>query len=324
MTASEGRDAPPSPSFWTRSWSGIRWLVIVAGVGFAIHLIIPQVGELEQASNTIRRGNWWWLAVAVAGSVLTYPASALGIMGSVPQTLRLWTTTLVQLATSATTLAAPAGLGAIGLNQQYLERQGIPRSTAAGGLALNAAVAAVVHVVAMIATAAVLGATLPDTVHLPPRRYLVDAAVIFAILLGAALWTRPIRRRVLRPIVSALAAIPELLSNPTRSLQLFGSALLVNATYIASLQAALAAFGPAPDFGHTALIYLIAALVGTVTPTPGGLGGYEAALVAGLTRIGPTAGQAVAAALTFRLLTFWIPIIPGLIALRVLRARQLT
>lgn len=323
MTPPAGPDAPPSPSFWTKSWSGIRWLLVVAGVGFAVHVILPQVAELEQASTTIRQGNWWWLTVAAAGSALTYPASALGILGSVPQTLRLGATTLVQIATSVTTLAAPAGLGAVGLNQQYLESQGVTRSVAASGLALNAAVAAVLHVVAMIATAAILGATLPDTVHLPPRRYLVDGAVIVSILLGAALWTRPIRRRVLHPILEALRAIPDLLSNPTRSVQLFGSALLVNAAYIASLQATVAAFGSAPDLGHTALVYLIAAVVGTVTPTPGGLGGYEAALVAGLTRIGPTASQAVAAALTFRLLTFWLPIIPGLLALRSLRNRQL-
>jgi uncharacterized membrane protein YbhN (UPF0104 family) len=323
MTAPVSPDPPSSPSFWTRSWTGVRWLVIVAGVGFAVHLIIPQVGELEQASSTIREGNWWWLAVAAAGSALTYPASALGIMGSVAQTVRLGSTTLVQLATSATTLAAPAGLGAVGLNQQYLERQGVPRPAAGAGLALNVAVAAVLHLLAMVATAAILGATLPDTVHLPPRRYLVDGAVIIAILLGAALWTRPIRRRVLRPILSALRAIPSLLSNPTRGAQLFGSAFLVNAAYIVTLQATIAAFGPAPNLAHTALVYLIAAVVGTITPTPGGLGGYEAALVAGLTRIGPTAGSAVAAALTFRLLTFWLPIIPGLIALRSLRNRQL-
>lgn len=68
MTAPAGPDTSPSPSFWTRSWTGIRWLLIVAGVGFAVHLIIPQVGELEQASSTIREGNWWWLAVAAAGS----------------------------------------------------------------------------------------------------------------------------------------------------------------------------------------------------------------------------------------------------------------
>ena len=314
--------ASPSPSWWTKPWSGIRWLVIVVGVGFAVHLIIPQVGELEQASTTIRQGNWWWLIVAGAGSVVTYPAAALGVLGSVQRSLRLGTTTMVQLATSVTTLAAPAGLGAIGLNQRYLERQGVPRPAAATGLALNAAVAAVIHVIGMIATATILGATLPETIQLPPRRYLVDGAVIIAVVAGAALWARPVRRRLLKPILAGLRGLPELLGDPARSIQIIGSAVLVNAAYIVSFQAAIAAFGPTHDLVHTALVYLIAAVVGTITPTPGGLGGFDAALVAGLTRIGPPAAQAVAAALTFRLLTFWLPIIPGLIALRSLRRHQ--
>jgi len=315
-------DTSREPAWWTRPWEGMRWLVIVAGVGFAVHIIIPQVGELEQASTTLRQGNWSWLAVAAAASALTYPASALGIMGSVPRQLPLGATTAVQLAASATTLAAPAGLGAVALNQRYLEQQGVPRPAAITGLGLNVAVAAVFHVVAMAATAAVLGATLPDTVQLPPRRYLVDGAVVAAIASGAALWARPVRRHVLQPIRAALGVLPALLRDKTRSVQLIGSTFLVNAAYVAALQAAAASFGPAPGLAHTALIYLVAAVVGTITPTPGGLGGYEAALVAGLTRIGPAAGQAVAAALTFRLLTFWLPILPGLVALRSLRRNQ--
>jgi undecaprenyl-diphosphatase len=40
----------------------------------------------------------------------------------------------------------------------------------------------------------------------------------------------------------------------------------------------------------------------------------EAALVAGLTAIGAAAGPAVAGVLAFRLLTFWLPILPGWLA----------
>jgi uncharacterized membrane protein YbhN (UPF0104 family) len=46
----------------------------------------------------------------------------------------------------------------------------------------------------------------------------------------------------------------------------------------------------------------------------------EAALVAGLTAIGAAAGPAVAGVLAFRLLTFWLPILPGWLAYRTLRA----
>jgi hypothetical protein len=46
----------------------------------------------------------------------------------------------------------------------------------------------------------------------------------------------------------------------------------------------------------------------------------EAALVVGLTAAGPQTGPAVAGVLTFRLLTFWLPILPGCLAYRSLRA----
>jgi glycosyltransferase 2 family protein len=69
-----------------------------------------------------------------------------------------------------------------------------------------------------------------------------------------------------------------------------------------------------------AVAYLAGAAVASVSPTPGGLGALEAALVAGLTAVGGPAGPAVAGVLAFRLLTFWLPILPGWMAYRTLRA----
>ena len=56
-----------------------------------------------------------------------------------------------------------------------------------------------------------------------------------------------------------------------------------------------------------------------MAPTPGDLGAMEAALVAGLTALGEASGPAIAAVLGFRLLTFWLPTLPGFFALRWLR-----
>ena len=64
------------------------------------------------------------------------------------------------------------------------------------------------------------------------------------------------------------------------------------------------------------LVNEFAATIAAVSPTPGGLGAMEAALVAALTRLGVEAGSAVAAALTFRLVTFWLPLPVGGWALR--------
>jgi len=54
----------------------------------------------------------------------------------------------------------------------------------------------------------------------------------------------------------------------------------------------------------------------------GGLGAIEAALVAGLTGIGLPPGPAVSAVLTYRLATYWLPVVPGWAAWRLLQRRD--
>jgi uncharacterized membrane protein YbhN (UPF0104 family) len=56
--------------------------------------------------------------------------------------------------------------------------------------------------------------------------------------------------------------------------------------------------------------------------TPDDLGAIEAALVAGLTGIGVPPGPAVSAVLTYRLATYWLPVIPGWAAWRLLQRRD--
>jgi len=70
-------------------------------------------------------------------------------------------------------------------------------------------------------------------------------------------------------------------------------------------------------------VYLTAAIVATVAPTPGGLGPAEAAYAAALGAIGVAAGPAIACVLVFRLMTFWLPIAPGYWTMRLMERRRL-
>jgi uncharacterized protein (TIRG00374 family) len=60
-----------------------------------------------------------------------------------------------------------------------------------------------------------------------------------------------------------------------------------------------------------AAIYLGAATAGSLLPTPGGIGGVEAALIAGLTAAGVSMPVATAATVLSRLVAVWLPAIPG-------------
>jgi uncharacterized protein (TIRG00374 family) len=87
------------------------------------------------------------------------------------------------------------------------------------------------------------------------------------------------------------------------------------------LAATLAAFGTSFPVVPVLAVFVVGTTLGQIAPTPGGLGAVEAALVAGLTAIGITSTEAVAAVLGSRLLTFWLPVLPGVVAFRVLQRR---
>jgi uncharacterized protein (TIRG00374 family) len=66
-----------------------------------------------------------------------------------------------------------------------------------------------------------------------------------------------------------------------------------------------------------AAVYLGSHLVASAAPVPGGLGALEAALIAGLSLLGTPAGAATSAVLIYRLLTYWLTIPIGWIALKI-------
>ena len=56
-------------------------------------------------------------------------------------------------------------------------------------------------------------------------------------------------------------------------------------------------------------------------PVPGALGAPEAVLIAGLTAAGLAHGPTVAAAATFRMITYWLPSVPGFFEIQWLRRK---
>jgi uncharacterized protein (TIRG00374 family) len=70
-------------------------------------------------------------------------------------------------------------------------------------------------------------------------------------------------------------------------------------------------------------VFTMGVVAGTVTPTPGGLVGAEAGLLAGLVAYGVDASPALAAVLLYRFLTYWLPLVPGFAVFITIRRRYL-
>ena len=77
-------------------------LLALVAAGFAVYLLLPQVGELRQTLGALQAARWSWLA---AGLVL----AAASYLAAVGPPLGLGRTTLVQVASSFANRLTPAG-----------------------------------------------------------------------------------------------------------------------------------------------------------------------------------------------------------------------
>jgi undecaprenyl-diphosphatase len=159
----------------------------------------------------------------------------------------------------------------------------------------------------------VSGFSLPDS-----ETVLIVVAIVLAII-GVVLAIGPVRQRVLVPamriVKTGLGQIGQVFRRPTRVAELFGGAAALTLTYVVAMTCSIQAYGGGLSFAQIGAAYLVAVAIATFAPTPGGLGALEAALIAGLTGFGLADSAAISAVLTFRLVTFWLPVLPGWVAL---------
>ena len=297
-------------------------LTMVAGAA-AVYLL---AGELARASlgSTLREANWQWGIVALALSASTYVGATISLSGFVAVRLSFFRTLLVQVAGSFITLVTPAAVGGAALNIRYLQRRKIPAAVAAASVGVAQVVAFVLHIVLIVIFAAIAGSSAKEHIQPPRWAWFVLAGLV---VLALAVLAVPAGRRALRARVSPTLGqvLPRLLDVAQQPVKLalgIGGALLLSLSYILCLAACVAAFGRSVPIASIAVVYLTGSAIGSILPTPGGLGGVEAALTAGLTAAGLPGAVAVSAVLLFRLLTFWLPVPFGWAAMSYLEREQ--
>lgn len=104
-------------------------------------------------------------------------------------------------------------------------------------------------------------------------------------------------------------------SDPAKLALLVTGALGLPLIQVVGLALSVRAFGDDLPFVQVGAVYMAARLVANAAPVPGGLGALEAGLIAGLTALGVAAGAATSAVLVYRLLTFWLNVPLGALAL---------
>ena len=286
-----------------------RTLVTVVGGGIAAYLLLTQLAQVN-IGEVLARAQWGWALGVLGFTVLTFVGASLVITGAVTARLSFFRTYLTQLAVAFSALVAPSAIGNIALNLRYLQRAGVDPAVAGGSVGL-AQLTQFSSYFVLLLLSTVLAGTGQQASFTPPLAAVIGLIVVLALLLVAL--AVPAGRRlvigrflpVVRRVVPRVVAI---FQDPRKVVTLFAGALLLDLSFVAALTCATRAFGATPDIPAVAVVYFVGAIIGSAVPTPGGLGGVEAALSAGLVAVGLDASIAVSSVLLFRLCTYWLPI----------------
>jgi uncharacterized protein (TIRG00374 family) len=259
--------------------------------------------------------------------MVTYVAAAVSMAGGVPEPLPFGPNVEAQMASSFVNRVTPANVGGMALNVRFMQKAGVAPAEAVTGVGLNSAVGAVVHIVLLFVFLAWAGKGGGSGFKIPASSKLLVIIAVVLALVGIFLATRRgrklFRTHVVRWFKQSVSSIVTLARSPMKLAALFGGSAGVTLAYVGSLYAAAAAFHADVSVAQVGAVYLGASIIAAAAPTPGGLGAMEAALVAAFTGVGVESGTAVAIVLSYRLLTYWLPILPGWISFHLLERKNM-
>ncbi|MFE6364015.1 YbhN family protein [Streptomyces sp. NPDC057806] len=268
-----------------------------------------------------------WLPAGVGFTCLTFVAAACIRQGAIPERLPPLPLLASQVAAGAANHALPASIGAHAVTLRFLQRQGIPLPRAAASLALYALVKPVAKTFVLLALLLAapelirLDALVPD--HGTLLMTGVGAAAVLAALVLLLATVRPLRRAVLGFLRTALTDARLLHTMPGRVLALWGGAAalpLLQAGVVASVGASL---GLPLSWAQLVFAFLAASTAAGAVPAPGGIGPVDAALVFTMVALGAAPAPATATVIGYRVLTVWLPLVPGMLTLSALVHRKL-
>lgn len=321
-------EQPASVGNWRRWFLGLLTAAALIGA-------VLRFGDVENFARLVARAHPLWLAVAILLQLTTYASVAGGWRlvlrraGS-PQTFRK----LVRIAISklfADQAVPSAGMGGNVLLVDQLTGLGVPRGTAVAALLIS--------MIGYYAAYALLAVTTLLMLWLHDKATALMAGLVTAFLMVAlaipslALWLRQRGSRPLSPRLESIGVVrnlletvgqapPELIADRPLLLRVAGCNGLVFLADAASLFACLLALDQPVGLGTAFIALIMASIVVTLGPVPLGLGSFEATSTATLHLLGVPVEAAFAATMLLRLLTLWLPLLPGLYLMRSILRRR--
>jgi uncharacterized protein (TIRG00374 family) len=340
----QGPDTSELPAFTPRRM--LETLVVVGVLIVAIYFLLPKLVGLGDALGRLDDADPVWIGVGIAFNLLafaTYVALFRGVVGGDVLPLRwgeAYEITMAGLA--ATRFFSAAGAGGIVLSYWALRKAGMEAREVGrrmvAFLALQYAFypAALIVFGILLRTGVLPGENAVGVTIVPAA--IAGVVVLFGVLL--ALIPEDIERRIAgfaqghrrAGLASRLARIPataaeglrtafDLIVHPSRGgLAVVGAAGFWAAN-IGILWASFKAFGLEVPIAVVVQGFFIGMVANLIPFAPGGVGAVDAGMIGAFVLFGLPDEHVFPAVLTYRLIAFWMPIPPGVVAFLQLRKR---
>ncbi|AZS83637.1 flippase-like domain-containing protein [Streptomyces griseoviridis] len=296
----------------------VRRVLCLVPLALVAVVAVRHRSVLAEGLGQLQHAEWPWLLAAVGATCLTWVAAAVTRQGAVVERLPRRRLLATQFAAGAANHLLPTGLGASAVNLRFMTVCGVPLARSSAALALYLLAECVARLTLLAALllafpgALRLGALLPEAAAGPLLAAAVGAVVVAALVLLAV---RRLRTAVLAFLRTALGEARSVHARPSRALALWGGSFAFPALQATGLVLVGQALGLPVSPAGMAVAYLAATVTVALVPTPGGLGSVEAALVVALVAAGGPAAVATAVVLAFRVITVWLPLLPGALTL---------
>lgn len=324
----------------------IQTVLIVLIVLVGIYFLFPRLVGLGDALSKLDEADPLWIAIAIGFNVVaigTYVALFKAVVGG--DALRLtWTETyeINMAGVAATLIFSAAGAGGIALTYWALRKAGMPRRDVGRRMVAFLALHYVFYPLALIVFGILLRTGVMNGKH-SVELTVVPAAVSGLLLIGGALVAlipADLARRVERhargeraqAVAAGIAKVPATVAEGLRfTLGLFASpsrgglaaigAIGYWAANIGILWASFHAFGIEVPLAVVVQGFFLGMVANLFPLAPAGVGAVDAGMIGAFVLFGVPEETVFPAILIYRLVAFWLPIPPGIVAFFQLRKR---
>lgn len=311
---------PRRRAIWLLSWL-FGALTLAAVVFIAVHH-----SEERAFVLLLKRAEPWWLALAAALQVATYLAEGevwRVVLRSGGARVPLLMTSKLSVAKLFIDQFIPSGgISGTLVFARALGQQGVARSTVMAAVLVGTVSYHGAYVMSLAAALAILAiegrATRLIVVTSALFSVVAIAVAVVALVLSGRKTTGPFGKLARVPLIKdALGPIQDADPRLVRTPRLIVVASLYQFAIVAldvgTMWLLIRSLGARASPGGVYASFMISSLFRTVGIVPGGLGTFEAASIVTLRMADVSLAAALAATLLFRGLSFWLPLVPGLL-----------